>query len=171
MCIRDRDNSYVPIPFFLSTAGYGLFFNRFEAAVFNIGLRKKDRILVDSNSRVLDIYIFLDKKPKDILAGYAKLCGETPLPPKWGFEPWICRHERLRELASPEQIRLVINKMKENKFPWGVMLMEGWDTYNGATYADLKIITKELHDLGKKAMVYEACGLSLIHISEPTRPY
>ncbi|MBU0715001.1 MAG: hypothetical protein KJ964_06560 [Verrucomicrobia bacterium] len=153
-----EDNSYVPIPFFMSTAGYGLFMNRFEAATFNIGKKEPARILVVSESRVLDVYIFLSPDPKDITAGYTRLCGKTPLPPKWSFEPWICRHDRLKELATPEKVRVVMKKMEEHKFPWGVMLMEGWDTYNGSTYAGLKEITAELHSLGKKAMVYEACG-------------
>ena len=163
ICAEDKwnvieDNSYVPIPFFMSTAGYGFFMNRFEAAIFNIGKKDKGRILIDSDSPVLDVYIFLNPDPKAITAGYARLCGKTPLPPKWSFEPWICRHARLKELSSPEKVRAVMKKLAEHRFPWGVMLMESWDTYNGSTHAGLKQITAELHALGKKAMVYEACG-------------
>ena len=39
-----EENSYVPVPFFISTAGYGFFINRFEAAVFDIG-KKEPRVL------------------------------------------------------------------------------------------------------------------------------
>ncbi len=153
-----EDNSYVPVPFFFSTSGYGFFFNRFEAASFNVGKTEPSRIHVVSESPVLDVYVFLERDPKMLVKMFSALCGKTPLPPKWSFEPWICRHERLRELSTPEKVRAVIGKLKEHNFPWGVMLMEGWEPYDGSTHAGLKEIVAEIHSLGKKAMVYEACG-------------
>jgi len=157
-CQREG-NSYVPIPFFLSSRGYGVLLNRFENAVFDLGHTDADRWSIRVAAGVpLDLYFFLAGSPADILADLARLTGPAPLPPGWAFGIHLCRHLDTRELGSAAGVRAVAQKMAEHDLPWTSVLLEGWEAYDPATYPALKEIVAELHAQGKKALMYEACG-------------
>jgi len=151
-------NSYVPIPFFLSTEGYGFFINRYEYSFFDLGKENPNKWSVTLRDAPLDLYLFVADSPKDILKDYAELSGFSPMPPEWSFGVFVCRHLRLKEFATVDGIRKMVKKMEENDLPWTVVIIEGWDTYDTSTYEDLKKIVDELHQKGKKVLVYERCG-------------
>lgn len=153
-----ENNSYVPIPFFLSTRGYGFFHNRFETAIFDVGNTEPHTWSITTESPCLDVYLFLASSPRKIIGDFNKLCGRTPIPPAWSFAPWICRHLSLRELSSIDGVRALVQKMEARALPWGVIILEGWDTYNAEMYSDLKTIVAELHAKGKKVLVYDTTG-------------
>ena len=121
-------NSYVPVPFFLSTAGYGLFLNRFEPSRFDLGEADPERFRIDIDSAPLDLYVFLHPSPAGILGAYADLTGHSPLPPEWAFGVHVCRHLRLGEFGSPEGIREMMRRMDEHSLPYSSVIIEGWDT-------------------------------------------
>ncbi|MFH1905154.1 MAG: TIM-barrel domain-containing protein [bacterium] len=155
---KTEGNSYVPIPFFLSTAKYGIFLNRYERSFFDLGKANKELWDIRVKEAPLDLYIFVDNSPKEILRKLSILCGFPPMPPEWSFGIYVCRHDRTREFSSSPGIRKMIEKMKEHDLPWSAVIIEGWDTYNVETYSELKKIVEEIHSLGKKVLVYEPCG-------------
>ena len=156
-CQREG-NSYVPIPFFLSTSGYGVLLNRFEGAVFDLGHTDPGRWTVRTDRAPLDLYFFLDPSPVAILEKLAALTGPAPQPPEWAFGVHICRHLDTRELGSAAGIREVANKMAEHDLPWSSVCLEGWEAYDTASYPALREIVHDLHTQGKKVLLYEACG-------------
>ncbi|OGS22935.1 MAG: hypothetical protein A2252_07600 [Elusimicrobia bacterium RIFOXYA2_FULL_39_19] len=153
-----EDNSYVSIPFFLSTCGYGVFLNRFESSIFDLGKKNRDNWYIKTESPCLDLYVFLGNSPKKIIGAFNKLSGITPIPPQWSFSPWICRHLRLRELSSIDTVHAVIKKMETHSLPWGVIILEGWETHDIKTYKYLKTLVAELHKKGKKVLLYSTAG-------------
>jgi len=155
---QTEGNSYVPIPFFLSTEGYGVFVNRYELSFFDLGKEKSDKWKITLKDSPLDLYLFTEDSPKEILKDYAELSEFSPMPPEWSFGIFVSRHLRLKEFATPNGIREMVKRMEENDLPWTVVIVEGWDTYDTSTYRDLKEIVDELHQKGKKVLVYERCG-------------
>ena len=155
---QTEGNSYVPIPFVLSTEGYALFMNRYEYSFFDLGENTPDRWSITLKDAPLDLYVFIEDSPKEILRDYAELSGFSPMPPEWSFGIFVSRHGRLREFATIEGIREMARKMEENDLPWTTVIIEGWNTYDTSTYEDLKKIVDELHKKGKKVLVYERCG-------------
>lgn len=155
---QTEGNSYVPIPFFLSSEKYGIFINRYEYSFFDLGKESTDKWLITLKDAPLDLYIFTADSPKDILKDYAELSGFAPMPPEWSFGIFVSRHLRLKEFATVEGIKEMVKKMEENDLPWTVAIIEGWETYDTSTYEDLKKIVDELHQKGKKVLVYERCG-------------
>lgn len=150
-------NSYVPIPLMISSGGYGAYMNRFEYSVFDLGHSDESRWQISMRDAPLDLYLFAGT-PADILDQFTALTGRSPMPADWAFGIHVCRHVRKKEFATPEGIRKMVQAMEASDLPWHSAIIEGWDAYDPATYSDLKVITDELHSMGKKALAYYATG-------------
>ena len=72
---RTHGNSYLPIPFFISSECNGVFINRYEHSVFDIGRRKSDEIKITQLHAPLDMYVFLNETPQEILTAYSRITG------------------------------------------------------------------------------------------------
>ncbi len=150
-------NSYVPIPLMISSSGYGVYMNRFEYSAFDLGHSDEGQWQITLRDAPLDLYLFAGT-PAEILDQYTALTGRSPMPADWAFGIHVCRHVRKKEFATPEGIRKMVQAMKACDLPWHSAIIEGWDAYDPATYSDLKVITDELHSMGKKVMAYYATG-------------
>jgi alpha-D-xyloside xylohydrolase len=155
---QTEGNSYVAIPLVLSSRGYGLFLNRYEHSILDLGAENPDRWFFIQEQAPLDLYIFLCGDPREILKEYSALTGHAPAPPSWLFGIQVCRHARLKEFGNQAGIREMIAKMEENDLPWDAVIAEGWDTYDVDSYGELEEITRLVHSLGKKILLYEPCG-------------
>ncbi|MFO7899573.1 MAG: glycoside hydrolase family 31 protein, partial [Planctomycetota bacterium] len=151
-------NSYLPVPFVLSTGGYGLFVNRFEGMTLDLGEEDPDRWAVAELDAPLDLYVFVDKDPRAILDSLSALTGRAPTPPDWAFGMLVSRHARTKEFATADGVRGMAAAMDELDLPWSGVIVEGWPTYDVGTYGDLEALCDELHAAGKKVLVYDACG-------------
>ncbi|MDT8392006.1 MAG: glycoside hydrolase family 31 protein [Lentisphaeria bacterium] len=150
-------NSYVPIPLMISSGGYGVYLNRFEYSAFDLGHADENQWRISLRDAPLDLYLFAGT-PADILDQYTALTGRSPMPADWAFGIHVCRHVRKKEFATSEGIRAMARAMAASDLPWHSAIIEGWDVYDPATYSDLKVISDELHSVGKKVMAYYATG-------------
>ena len=155
---QKEGNSYLPIPFILSSRNYAILANRFETSLFDLGAKDHGSWNLTQLDAPLDVYIVFGNNPKDIYAKLIKLWGNPALPPAWGWGTLVSRHLNTEEFSSPDGIREMARKMTEHDLPWDAVIIEGWDTFNPETYNDLKVVTAELKKQGKKVLVYEACG-------------
>ena len=83
---------YKPIPFLMSSCGYGLFFN--TACPFRAWIGSQscaEATFVFEEAR-LDYYFFYGPSLSDILGQYTELTGRSSLPPRWSFGFWISRN-------------------------------------------------------------------------------
>lgn len=154
---QTEGNSYVPVPLVISSAGYGLFLNRFEASRFDLGSSKKDEWSFVQHDAPLDLYVFAGT-PAQIVGRYVDLTGHPPVPADWTFGIHVCRHVREQEFSSVDGIRAMMRKMAEHDLPWHSVIIEGWDAYNKETYDDLQVISDEVHAADRKVLIYQACG-------------
>jgi len=133
-------NTYLPIPFFLSSRGYGLLLNTYQAAVFDLGKTDPDRLSLENPDGNLDYILFFSPDPKKILEEYTEFTGRTPLIPRWSLEPWISRQTiagwRYDYSAAED-----VEKMLSEGFPVGVVLYENLLS-GGAEGPDLGIDPK-----------------------------
>lgn len=107
------DMSYMAVPFFWSSAGYGVFVNHTSPMVFELGAPSAISASVRVEDPFLDEFIIVGPAPGEILRRYWALTGKAPLPPLWSFGVWMSRcmyrdaeqmkgvAERLRELGIP----------------------------------------------------------------------
>lgn len=119
--------AYKNIPFFLSTAGYGVFLHTSNAVSCNMGqhLNKAYSMMTD-DSRI-DYFVIHGPKIKDIISRYTDLTGKTPLPPKWSYGFWISKIS-YRSQAEVERLE---KTFREERIPCDVIHLDtDWYEYN-----------------------------------------
>ena len=73
---------YKPIPFFMSSRGYGMFMHTTAPITCDFGNYFSGVNAMMLGDDELDLFVFLGS-PKDILDEYTKLTGKSPMPPLW----------------------------------------------------------------------------------------
>ncbi|MDT5271845.1 MAG: alpha-D-xyloside xylohydrolase [Acidobacteriota bacterium] len=113
---------YKPIPFFLSSNGYGMFVHTSAPVTFDFGKTYDSHNAIYTGDENLDIFVFLGE-PKDILSEYTALTGRSPVPPLWSFGFWMSRIT----YKSEEEVRDVAAKLREHRVPADVIHLDtGW---------------------------------------------
>lgn len=85
-------NEYIPIPFVISTRGYGLLLNTTRRVWYDLGATSDDWFGFETENEVLDLYVIYGPTPAEVTDRYTQITGRPFLPPKWGFGLWfICR--------------------------------------------------------------------------------
>ena len=77
--------NYVPIPFFMSTKGYGIFFHTSYATTWDMGLSTDKAYSFQAEGGELDYYFIHGPKFPEILDGYTSITGKSPLLPKFAL--------------------------------------------------------------------------------------
>jgi alpha-D-xyloside xylohydrolase len=113
---------YKPIPFFLSSNGYGMFVHTSAPVTFDFGKYYDAHNVIYSGDENLDLFIFLGE-PKDILSEYTALTGRSPVPPLWSFGFWMSRIT----YNSEDQVREVAKQLRAHRVPADVIHLDtGW---------------------------------------------
>ena len=113
---------YKPIPFFMSSNGYGMFVNTSAPVTFDFGQFYDAHNVIYSADEQMDLFVFLGE-PKDILTEYTNLTGKSPVPPLWSFGFWMSRIT----YKSEAEVRDVAAKLRQYKIPADVIHLDtGW---------------------------------------------
>lgn len=98
------DPIYKSIPFFLSTRGYGIFFDNSYRTTFDLGSSSPEHYSFKAEGGDLNYYFIYGPSFKEILAHYTRLTGRPPLPPRWSFglsiSQWGFIQENIEEAAE-----------------------------------------------------------------------
>jgi alpha-D-xyloside xylohydrolase len=113
---------YKPIPFFMSSRGYGMFMHTSTPITCDFGnsFSGVNSLMIGDDE--LDLFVFLGS-PKEILDEYTQVTGKSPLPPLWSFGLWMSRCTYNAE----QQVRDIAAKLRANKIPCDVLHLDtGW---------------------------------------------
>ena len=113
---------YKPIPFFMSSKGYGIFMHTSTPVTCDFGntYGASNALLMGDES--MDIFVMLGE-PKDILNEYTNLTGKPSMPPLWSFGLWMSRITYFSEADG----RNVAAKLRANNIPTDVLHFDtGW---------------------------------------------
>ncbi len=83
------DQAYKNIPFFLTSAGWGVFVNHPGRVEFEIASEKVSRAQFSVGGEALEYFVIDGPAPKKVLERYAGLAGRPALPPAWSFGLWL----------------------------------------------------------------------------------
>ena len=86
-CLVTRE--YTPVPFFLGTDGYGIFFHNTWTSTFDF--TQNPYSFSAPGGDELDYYFIYGPGFKHIIQQYSKITGLSPLPPKWAFGLFFSR--------------------------------------------------------------------------------
>ena len=149
--------TYKPVPFFMSTTGYGVWFDVTGDATFDMNASNKTDIIVDADAEKLRIVLFTAAAFPEILDDFTAQAGRSILPPYWAFAPWLGRHQGQNE----EQVRQDINKARALALPSSVFLIDSpRGTGSNSDLSGLKQFTeapgmvKHLHEAGYKLVLW-----------------
>lgn len=107
------ENLNFSVPFFISSAGYALFFDNPSKGYVDIGLTDKNVLEAGFTSGELNYYVVFGKSLHEIMSNYTAITGRQPLPPRWAFGNFVSRFG----YRSEEQVKQVVDKMKKDHFP------------------------------------------------------
>jgi alpha-D-xyloside xylohydrolase len=150
---------YKTTPFYVSTRGYGVFFNQTQPMTFWLGSKEKSKVQVAVEEQALDYYLFVGSI-KNVLDRYTHLTGKAPVPPKYSFGTWVSR----MSYTSQEQVLAVADTLREKQFPADVINLdvswfkEDWGCdwqFEPSRYPDPKAMCAQLHDNGFKLSVWQ----------------
>lgn len=149
-------NSYMPIPTLLSSRGSGLFVNRYERMIFDLGATDENVWEIKLCAAPLDLYVFPTENPADVLRGYCEITGYAPQPADWMYGTTVCRYSP--DFRTVEGVMDMVDAMEKNDFPWDNVIIEGWGTYEQNRWTELTSLVETLHGMGKKVLVYTTTG-------------
>jgi len=147
----DSGDSHAPVPFYVSSNGYGIFVDTARYATFCFGTarRREERTieqrvgyaedapkLQDSETAAvtvqvdgvsgLDVYLFAGPTMLDVVRRFNLFSGGGVNPPEWGLGFWY----RTQARASAEDVLRLAKEFRERKIPCDVIGIEpGWQTH------------------------------------------
>lgn len=117
-----NETMYKPIPFFMSSRGYGMFMHTSTPITCDFGKYYNSVTELMIGDEALDLFVFLGE-PKDILDAYTDLTGKAEMPPLWSFGLWMSRITYFSEADG----RKVAANLRKNRIPSDVIHFDtGW---------------------------------------------
>lgn len=142
-----QDNTNISIPFFLSSNGYGIFWNNTSRSRFNN--RFLSALYLSSEvADEMDYYFLYGPEFDRIIAGYRELTGAPPLFGKWAYGFWQCKNkyntqEELLGVAHKyRQLHIPADNIVQDWFWWYTM---GEPVFDKARYRDPPAMVDDLH--------------------------
>src|SRR5262249_7470382 len=77
------NGTYAPVPFFVSSRGYGFYLAGLRPSLFSLDADTPDAWQVTVQAPTLSWYLLDGPRPPDVIAHYADLTGHPPMPPPW----------------------------------------------------------------------------------------
>ncbi len=123
---RKQDKrTYFPLPFFISSLGYGQFQETNRLVVYDLAAEVDDLITIyielgPDNKHTTRW--FCAETPGKIIQQFTDLTGKPALPPKWVFGPWMSSNEWNDQSIVMDQLKKTI----EHQIPASVLVIEAW---------------------------------------------
>jgi hypothetical protein len=113
--------SYKSIPFYMSSAGYGLFFHNYQPSTFDVGASVKNRLQLKASGGEMDFYLFVGSM-KEVLSQYTELTGRPAMLPYWAFG----YHQGKATYRGREGLD-VAEQMRRRELPFDVIYYDAFE--------------------------------------------
>ena len=150
-------STYKPVPFFMSTTGYGLWLDTTSEAAFDMNATSGTDVIVDEPAQKLRIVLFTGPEFPKILERFTALAGRAIVPPYWAFAPWMGRDYH----QNAAQVLEDVDKTRALGLPASVIVIDSpWTTsynsykFNQKQFDDAAGMVKHLHDEGYKLVLW-----------------
>src|SRR6185437_2066562 len=150
---------YKPVPFFMSSRGYGMFVHTTSPVTMDFGYTHEGSKTLFVGDDQLDIFFFIGSL-KEILTEYTNITGKSSMPPLWSFGLWMSRFS----YRSQKEVMTVADKLRKNKVPCDVIHIDaGWFKsgincdfeFDQKQFPDPKKMTTELKQKGFKTSLWQ----------------
>ena len=95
------DATYFPMPWLLSSAGYGVLLDNSERSVFRLGSDRRDRWSAEVDAPGLELRVFAGPRPAGVLRRLTRTVGVQPRPSSPAvFGPWYQPRDEERSILA-----------------------------------------------------------------------
>ena len=147
-------NSQASVPFYVSSRGYGFFWNNPAIGTATFGMNKTEWHA--KSTKKLDYFITAGDTPAEIEAQYSLATGRTPMMPEYGLGYWQCK---LR-YRTQDELLAVAREHKRRGLPMDAIVidffhwtMQGDFKFEPLDWPDPEAMVKELKELGIETVV------------------
>jgi len=162
----DTGDSHAPVPFYVSTKGYGVYVDTARQASFYCGRNlKKDGsppcMSIDVPvAQGVTLYVFAGQKMREAVQKYNLFSGGGAMPPMWGLGVWYRTYTR----GTSAEIEAFAREFREKELPVTVLGLEpGWHTkayactyvWNEENYPDHTDFVQRMRDSGYQLNLWE----------------
>ena len=118
---RVGDYGGFPIPYFISSAGYGFFFNNpWPHVYFDMAKTKEDEWFLSAPGGDYDLFVFCGNT-SEITKSYAKIVGRNAFPKKWLMGYWCSSLSFERAQGAIDDT----NRMRREGYPCEAIVIDG----------------------------------------------
>ncbi len=155
------EQAYKNVPFYLSSAGYGVFVDHPEHVSFEVGSEVVSQSQFSVEGQSLTYYLIDGPTPKDVLSRYTALTGRPAEVPGWSFGLWLSTS--FTTSYDEATVTEFIEGMAERDLPLSVfhfdcfwMRQFHWCDFvwDPATFPDPAGMLARLHERGLKVCVW-----------------
>ena len=152
--------TYIPVPYFVSSRGYGLWLKTDCQAQFDLAAARSDYWYLDGeaegSSAELNLVFFLQPDLRGIVQAFTDLTGKPKLPPNWTFGLWMSANDWNSQNEVLRQLKLT----QDYEIPASVLVIEAWsDEINFYIWNDAQYEIKSSdHFLTLKDYIFPAEG-------------
>ncbi|GGB41629.1 hypothetical protein GCM10011380_33900 [Sphingomonas metalli] len=145
----------VCVPFLVTDQGYGIVWDNPSATTVSAGIHNATRIASEVGERV-SFFLIAGRSADDLYAGYRRLTGETPLPPKaaFGLIQSKARYESQQELLG------IADGYRTRGYPLDIMVLDwfywtrmGQIDIDRTYFPDPKAMNDQLHGQGMHSII------------------
>ena len=155
--------AYKPVPFFMSTTGYGLWVDTTAEATFDLNASSPADIVVTVPAERLRVVLFTGPEFPKILERFTGITQRTILPPYWAFAPWMGRDFH----QNDAQVKEDVDKTRALGLPASVIVIDSpWTTsynsykFNPKQFDDAAAMVKHVHDEGYKLVLWHTSWIN-----------
>lgn len=147
-------NSQASVPFYVSSRGYGFFWNNPAIGTATFGMNKTEWYA--KSTKKMDYFLTAGDTPAEILEQYTAATGRSPMMPEFGLGYWQCKlryrnQQEILEVAREHKRRgLPMDAIVVDFFHW---TMQGEFKFEPRDWPDPDAMVKELKELGIETVV------------------
>ncbi|RLP89874.1 alpha-xylosidase [Micromonospora sp. CV4] len=155
------EQAYKNVPFYLSSAGYGVFVDHPEHVSFEVGSEVVTQTQFSVEGQSLTYYVIDGPTPKDVLRRYTALTGRPARVPAWSYGLWLSTS--FTTSYDEKTVTEFVDGMAERDLPLSVfhfdcfwMRQFHWVDFvwDPATFPDPEGMLRRLHERDLKVCVW-----------------
>ena len=168
--------TYIPVPFYLSSAGYGLHIDTDVRCVARVATPDDPGVVSIRNAApALSLTVILGRTPKEILSRYTASAGRPEVPPDWVFGPWKSRDWQTADQAG---IREDVEMQHKLGLPATVKLIDArWEVayhtfeFDPCKFPDPRSMIDHIQAHGSRLVVWISPWMAVDNEDDPNDAY
>jgi sulfoquinovosidase len=125
--------SYKPVPWFLSSRGYGIYIDTFAPAFFDVGAADPNELRCEVLARDVIVWVVYGPEPRQLVEHLVDLTDGRPRGlPDWALAPW------LDAVGGEDRVRHVARTAREHGVPSSAIWTEDWQGMEPRPFGDSK---------------------------------